>query len=292
MAQLYVTSPGPGEGKTAVAAGLLQVLGNRGVQSYGRLGDAAHPDAGFVRSALGLLQSDAPSIVEGDGAAPAGSQTLVVAAFGGEKTIERVRSLAAGSLGVIVNAVPSAQGRYIERSLRPALEAAGVRLLGVLPEERALRAARVGDLAAFLGGEVVAGHDFLDNEFQSVMIGAMSHQGSSAISYFMRMDRKIVVTGGDRIDVHLGALGTPTEAIILTGGYGPDPVVVERAEAENTPIISVLAETPDTMERIGEFLRAARFGQQSKVAAMADLLRQHVDLEPIERALGLQAAAV
>lgn len=249
MATLHVTSK-PGAGKSAVAAGLRVLLG---------------PGA---------------QIVEGEG-----SPQLVVAAYRGDQTLDGV---AGTPIGVILNQVPTPAGRIVEREIRPALQARGIPLLGVIPEERALRSARVGDLAEFLGGEVIAGHDSLDNEFQSLMIGAMSHQGATTVPYFMRMEKKIVVTGGDRIDIHMGALRTPTQAIVATGGYAPDPVVIERAEAENVPIVAVLPETPEIVERVGQFFEQSRF-RETNAAAMADLIRQHVDLAPIRSALGQQA---
>lgn len=253
MPTLYVTSPRPGAGKSALVAALRRALG-----------------------------APEDSIVEGDG-----TPRLVVAAYRGDRTLE---GLPNGAIGVILNQVPTAGGRVVERLLRPQLETAGPKLLGAIPEVGALRAARVGDLAEFLGGEVVAGRAFLDNEFQSVMIGAMSHQGSTALPYFLRMEKKVVVTGGDRIDVHLGALGTPTQALVATGGYAPDPVVVERAEAEGTPIIVVLPETPDVVDRIGVFLEQARF-RETDTATMLELVKQHVDLGPISSVLGRRAAA-
>lgn len=249
---LHVTSPGAGEGKSAVAAGLKRLLGQ--------------------------------DVREGEG-----SPRVVVAAYRGERTAERLKAVT-GAVGVILNMVPIAQNRYVERELKPAVEASGLRVLGQLPEDRSLRGSAVSGLAEYLHANVVAGNDFLDNEFQSVMIGAMSHQHATTLPYFQRMDKKIVVTGGDRIDIHMGALGTPTAALVLTGGYHPDPVVVERAEAENVPILEVLPETPDTLEQIGRFLNQLRF-VDSNAGVVADLLRQHVDLEPIRAALGEAAAA-
>src|SRR5262249_47256322 len=149
-----------------------------GLKGYERAGDAG--DHGAFFDGLGARAGQVPGIIEGEGPASAGTPSLVVMAYRGEKTLERAQELGgASALGAILNMVPVQQMRYVERELRPALEATGLKVLGVLPEERALRAARVGDLAQFLSGEVVAGADFLDNEFQSVMIGAMSHQGGT-----------------------------------------------------------------------------------------------------------------
>jgi BioD-like phosphotransacetylase family protein len=286
MTALSICSPQRGDGKTTVAGGLLSLLGRRGLAGYRREGDGA--DAAFLRSALGLAPAaGGHEVVEAEGPDAAGGARLIVSAFRGDRTVEEARACADGrpTLGVIVNAVPTAQGRYVERELRPALEAAGLKVLGALPETRALRGHTALELAQFLQGGVIAGRDYLDNVIESYMIGAMSHIGSSGVPYFERFENKAVVTGGNRIDVHLSALGTRCQAIVLTGGFDPDPVVVERAEAEACPLIQVGEETPEVMDRIGAFLREVRFRHPGKVPVAADLLRQHVDLGPIEAAI-------
>lgn len=286
MTALSICSPQPGDGKTTVAGGLLSLLGGRGLAGYQRDGGGA--DAEFLRSALGLAPAPGQhEVVEVDDRTAAGGPRVVVTAFRGQRTVEDARSCADGAstVGVIVNAVPTAQARYVERVLRPALEAVGLTLLGTLPETRALRGHTALELAQFLRGGVIAGQDYLDNVIESYMIGAMSHIGSSGVPYFARFENKAVVTGGSRIDVHLAALGTQCQAIVLTGGFDPDPVVVERAEAESCPLIQVGDDTPEVMDRIGAFLRAVRFRHAGKVPVAADLLRQHVDLAPIEAAL-------
>jgi BioD-like phosphotransacetylase family protein len=288
MASLYVCSPRAGDGKTTVAAALLSVLGRNTPTSY------RGADAAFVKQALGLADGPTGSeIVEVEDAAAAGGARLIVAAYTGDATLEAARACASAgqTIGVILNMVPPAQTRFVERELRPQLEQAGLPVLGVLPELRALRGHTAAEVAQFLRGAVIAGQDYLDNVIESYMIAAMSHLGSSGVPYFERFQNKAVVTGGDRIDVHLSALGTPCQALILTGGYDPDPVVLERAESEACPLIQVADNTPQVMDAIGLFLRDVRMRHASKIPIAADLVRQHVDLAPIERALGLSAAA-
>src|SRR5438128_2014011 len=117
MASIVICSPRPGDGKTTVAAGLLNLLGRRGLGGYRREGgDGA--DAEFLRSALGLAPTaGASEVVEVDaGAALPGASgpRLVVSPFEGEKTLEATRACADGGppLGVIVNGVPAAQQRF------------------------------------------------------------------------------------------------------------------------------------------------------------------------------------
>jgi hypothetical protein len=301
MPALYVCSPQPGDGKTTVAAALLSLLGSR-APSYVRIGDAnPHRDAQLIKAAFGPAataeqMSLAPGVPVGNAIAetelpPANGTVLVVAAYRGDRTVDEVRACAgANSVGVIVTQVPTAQRRVVEREIAPAFEAAGPRLLGVLPETRALRGHTVAEVAATLDGDVRTAPDRLDNVIESYMIGAMSHLGASGVPYFERMQNKAVVTGGDRIDIHNAALSTPCQALILTGGFEPDPVMVERSEAEGCPMVIVAGETPEVMDRIGQFLRTIRFRRPEQVAIAADLLRNHVDLGPIESALGLAAA--
>jgi BioD-like phosphotransacetylase family protein len=301
MSALYVTSPGPGEGKTAVAAALLRLLGPA---SYRRRGEEGHPDAAFLAEhvvrppydALAVAPDDrpaaadgAPVVLEGEGPAPAGTPSLAVVGYRGEATAEAAGSLGrdANALGVVLNAVPAPQRDRVERAVGTELAALGTRLLGVLPEERSLRAATVAELAAFLGGEVLCAHDALDNLVESYMVGAMSHAG--ARPYFNRKQNKAVVCGGNRLDLHMAALATPCRCILATGGFDPDPVVLERAEAEGVPMVKLLGDTVSTMDRISAFLRQVRFRHEAKLGPFVELFRRHVDLDQIGRALGAAA---
>jgi BioD-like phosphotransacetylase family protein len=289
MPELTICSPRLGDGKTTVAVGLLSLLGRAGLSGYRRLG-ADGADAAFVQAAFGLASSGhSAGLIEAD--APLG-QTLVVAAYRGAGTVAEARGCAgSGAIGAILTQVPAAQVRYVERELRPALAAAGLPLLGALPEERALRSHTAAELAAYLDGNVLTARESLANPIESYMIGAMSHIGASGVPYFERMETKVVVTGGDRIDVHLAALGTLCQAMVLTGGYHPDPVVIERAEAEECPLIQVGEDTPEVVDRISQFLRKVRCRHAAKVPIAARLVEQCVDLAPIEAALGVRRAA-
>ncbi|HEY3078853.1 MAG TPA: DRTGG domain-containing protein [Chloroflexota bacterium] len=304
MSWLYVTSPGPGEGKTAVAAALLRLLGP---SSYRRVAQCEHPDAAFLAGFVGappndaltvgaadpsVEPTDAPSIVEGEPPAPAGLATLAVVGYRGDGTVVAARALAEGAnvVGIVLNAVPTAQRDLVARVVEPGLASLGLSVLGVLPEERALRAATVAELAAFLEGEVICAPEARGNLIESYMVGAMSDV--SGVPYFNRKQNKAVVCGGNRIDVHMAALATPCRCIVATGGYDPDPVVLERADAEGVPIVRLVPDTVSTMDRISAFLRTVRFRHEAKVAPFVELFRRHVDLSPIERVLHAPAPAV
>ena len=284
MSGLHVTSPGPGEGKTAVAAALVRLFGPRG---YEREGGADHPDQRFM--AEHTPAADEPALSEGE-SPRTGRPSLAVVAYRGDATAETLREIVRRDrpIGAILNAVPDAQRRLVEREIVPVLAELGVPLLGILPETRALRAASVGELAAFLDGTVMTAPDALGNLVENYMLGAMSHV--SGLPYFNRKENKAVVTGGDRLDVIMSALGTPCRCIIATGGFDPDPVLLERAQAEEVPIVKVGEDAVVTLDRIATFLRGVRFHHEAKIEPFVELFRRHVDLGALERALGSSAA--
>ena len=70
-----------------------------------------------------------------------------------------------------------------------------------------------------------------------------------------------MIVGGDRAEIILTALDTPTVAVVLTGNYVPSPAVLERAEEAGVPLISVETDTvtaADGLRRL--FGRLARQG--------------------------------
>ena len=98
------------------------------------------------------------------------------------------------------------------------------------------------ELAEVLGGEILQDYErgypepveteeteskYPSEERQELIenfsIGAMNVE--QALTYFRRIPRKAVITGGDRADIQLAALETDTVALVLTGNLFPAPVV-------------------------------------------------------------------
>ena len=90
----------------------------------------------------------------------------------------------------------------------------------------------------------------------------------------------------------MAALATPCQCLVATGGYDPDPVVLERAEADDVPIVRLVADTVSTMDRISDFLPAVRFHHEAKLAPFVELFQRQVERARIERVLGAHAPAV
>jgi BioD-like phosphotransacetylase family protein len=69
------------------------------------------------------------------------------------------------------------------------------------------------------------------------MLGALALDGG--IYYYGKHTEKIVITRWDRPDLQMPALNTGCQGLILTGGSGPIPYVLNRINELKTPVAVV-----------------------------------------------------
>ncbi len=310
MPALYIASPGPGEGKTAIALGLAQGWQGRGKKiAYLRLGPSPEGDVSFAQR-LGLEAVSCPpaeveqaynrlaqgrDLVLIEGLVPEveaalkklrGRALLVLPFKGVERVGEAAGRLGEALVGAVLNAVPRSRMEKARKELVPALKGKKVAALGVLPEERALLAPSVADLAQYLGARVVLHQDRGEELVEAFMVGAMCLDPAPV--YFGRKEAKAVITRRDRPDILLGALQTPTRCLILTGGGEKvDPYVLQGADDKGVAVLLVEQDTPTTLERLEACLDGVRFRQEKKLPVLARLLQENLDLKALEQGLGL-----
>jgi BioD-like phosphotransacetylase family protein len=198
-------------------------------------------------------------------------------------------SAAFGNAGAVVNVVPEVHRWFVDQQVAPALAAQAIALFGVLPQDPALAAMTVRELAAYLGARVLVNeHEpAMDELFESIMFGSMSAEDAQA--YFSRKQNKLVVTRGDHPDVHLAALDTSTRCLLLCGGYPSYPFVLDRAEELGVPVLSVGAGMKETIARLDDLLEHALTSSVAKVERFERLLADRLDWAAVYRMLGLPA---
>ncbi len=210
---------------------------------------------------------------------PKDAKIIAVAAYPADLAEDAAtyKSLGAGLLGVVFNKVPQQLVDGVRELATAALEKAGVRLLGVLPEDRALLAITVGELADAVKGKILNNADNAAELVENYMLGAMVVD--SGLDYFARKDNKAAVIRHDRPDMQLAALETSTRCLVLANGTEP-PVynVMERAESRGIPVISTESGTADIVAAVEAALAAGRLGQAKKVSRLAELVGQHLDV--------------
>lgn len=157
----------------------------------------------------------------------------------------------------------------------PILTGAGYRVLGVVPRKQEIAAPTVAEFYEALGGELLAGSEYLDRLVEDVVVGSMTIE--SALQYLRRALNKAVITGGDRSDMALTALETSTSVLILTGGLYPDVSVLARAVEKQVPVILVHYDTFTAIERLHVVTRRIRPGDRESIQIARENVESYCD---------------
>jgi hypothetical protein len=191
-------------------------------------------------------------------------------------------------LGVLINDIPSDKLSMAQSMMQPFLERQGIPILGMLPSNELLRSVSVRELVNQLQAEVLCCKERLDLMVESLTIGAMNV--NSALEYLRKGINMAVVTGGDRTDIQMAALETSTQCLILTGHLPPQPIIIDRAEEVEIPILSVDLDTLTTVEIIDHTFGQVRLHEPIKVQCIKELMAEHFDIERLISQLGLEPA--
>ena len=185
--------------------------------------------------------------------------------------------------GIIFNSVTKWKTRELMKDFIPSLEARGVRVIGGVPEDRLLLTPTVGQLAAYLKADWIRGEDKASDLVEHFIIGG--NIMDSGVDYFGRVTSKAVIVRGDRPDIQLAALATPTTCLVLTGGHMPIEYVGYEAEQRDVPVIVVQDGTLDVGEALGGIQCEATVHHPKKVDRFLDLLQAHTDVDAISSGL-------
>ncbi len=217
------------------------------------------------------------------------ARVLLLARYESDQTVEEVL-LASELLGqrlaaVAFNYVPPEALDHVRTAVREYLEKRGIAVLGAVPRDELLASVTVRELAEQLGARILCCENKLDELIRHFVIGAMNV--ASAVKYFREMEGKAVITGGDRPDIQLAALQTPTKAIILTGNLHPSAVLVKRAQQVGVPMLLVAGDTLSTVERIESILGKLRVRERAKIERARELWEQNLDFEQLFAIMGV-----
>ena len=274
---LNVASLAPGDGKTSIIAALT-----RHFQSKGKTVDCSAPDS--IKALLGLSDSPPnpnpnPDILITESSDSQPDASLLVATFSRDLDPDAVKSaadaLGEGFQGVIINRVPTYGARAAETELKPGLEAAGLTVLGIVLESRALYGITVDDLISRLDARYALQLESGDALVEHVMVGANvldAEDFPAGPEYYAQRSNKAVIGRGDRPDFHWSAIDTPTRCVILTGNFEPIPYLLSKAEERQVPVAVVEKDTLDVMDALEDIFNGPALDSQAKLTAFTSLL--------------------
>ena len=186
----------------------------------------------------------------------------------------------------MINGLTRYLGTDARTRLLPSMESEGPVCFGIIPEDRRLLGVTVGQLAEHLNGRFIGGEQNTDAVVEYLMVGGMGMDPGEL--YFGSRENKAVIVRGDRPDVQMSSLTTPTACMVLTKDIEPIEYVKYEAEQEEVPIMVVETDTLTTMDALASLLGRARFDHPVKLSRFADLVQKHVDLKALYSELELE----
>ena len=217
------------------------------------------------------------------------ARVVIVVAYSNDLPGEKIASSAGKFgprlLGVVINQVPQSKMELIRTEMISMFDREGIKVLGVLPEERLLLGVSIAELAEHLQATFLCCPEASGELVGNVMIGALSVD--SGADYFNRKADKVVIARGSRPDIQLAALATPTKGLILSEDIAPIPQVLIWAEDKGVPILLSKQDTLPTVAEVEETILQARFRQEKKIGILGEILEQHFDFNTLYQGLGL-----
>lgn len=247
---------------------------------------ASSPAINDIRVALAKVSSGKDTvIVEGptdskEIAAALGAKVILVAKYERDlnenELLAAARSYGADLIGVIINAVPAVSIRLAKSDTAAYLEKEDIKVLAVIPEDRAMLGVTVKDVANHLGAKVFQGEEHTGNFVESFMVGALTLD--PAVDYFAQCDRKLVISRFDRPDIAWCALETSTAGLLLTSGGNPIAYVSDKAKAFDVPIITVQKDTVATAAALEDLFSKVGVHYKEKAERAKELFASHANL--------------
>lgn len=301
MVTIFVTSLSAGAGKTAICAGIgKQLISQSKKVGYIRpsTGTPSTDDASFMKEVLSLPESSNTMagnedvvLVEGMGAGvpqTASAKVVLVVTYTeltDDKVIATYKSFGQQMAGIVINKVPVSQLSRVRSEESASLNKAGVRVLGILPEDRTLMTFSISELAKLIDGQVLNSSEKSQELAVSFMLGAMTVD--SALPYFNRMTNKVAVIRSERPDMQMAALQTSTRALVVTGTSKMIPQVQNLAEDKHVPVISTKYDCTTVTSRLEEGIVKTRFHQKNKLARLMELMSQGFDFHLLSKTAGV-----
>ena len=199
-------------------------------------------------------------------------------------------------VGFVVNRVPADELEEFRARVDTRTDAP----IWFMVEEPALGHVTMGDLAAELGAEVIAGDaEAMTRDIHRIVVAAMT------LPHLMRRlePHALLVTPGDRADVILMAEAAqfssgypPIAGLLLTGGYRPDDEVLRLTHGlgeSSLPILLTERDTYETVDLVSRARGSLESGDERRLATGLRLFEDSVDFDNlVERVRSTRSSTV
>ena len=187
-------------------------------------------------------------------------------------------------IGVVANKVAPDKLEQTRDYLTKALQRQGLELLGVIPYTCRLTWPNIGNIAEFLGAEVLNGEDHLTNEVAEIVVGAMTPH--NAVQFLT--NGSLLIVPGDRDDIVLAAVtmellrkDLKISGIVLTGDLRLAPQILDLVCRTHIPLLAVKLPTYDTASKINDITVKIMEMDTDKIQLVTALVKKYVDVDKL-----------
>ena len=303
MVTLFITSISKGAGKTAICAGLGSHLKNSGkkIGYFAPSGETSGTDAAFIHEVLSLAEARETTfenvargkdimLVEGMESSVVdklNAPTILIARYDEIDSLTGLVKKYKHLAGIIINKVPVSQLKKVRTETVAILKNAGVKVFGVLPEDKSLMTITISELARLVDGKILNNPEKGEDLVENFMLGAMTFD--SGLSYFGRKANKAAIVNSERPDIQMAALATQTRVLVLYGNSNPQiaaPVEIHAAQ-KKIPILTTGLEAEAITNRIEKMLSEEKFDEKTKVPRIVAMMSQSIDYAELYKTAGI-----
>jgi BioD-like phosphotransacetylase family protein len=182
--------------------------------------------------------------------------------------------------GVIINKCDDNDKFRLEDQGLQVLMKAGIEVLGILPRQPLLNLIDIDLILNKLNAKLVAGTEGEMRPVETILIGALTADQAMKTSKF-HTENKLIITGGDRLDLIFASLGEGTAGIVLTNNILPHPKVIAKADEMNIPVMSVPMDTFTTATAVHHIIAEIRPEDEEKKTLIKEMAAQKLDMDKI-----------
>lgn len=189
-------------------------------------------------------------------------------------------------IGIVANRVLPEQAEDVRALLKVQLP--GDIISAVIPADKALQNPTMGDIYQKLGGNILFGKEYLTNQVDNFVTGAM--QVPNFLSFIK--ENVLIVTPGDRGDIIIASLQANLSSsypkvagILLTAGVIPEEPVMRLIEGSQliVPIISMETGTFETTTNVATVKARITKDNDKKIQLAIDSFNKFVDIAALDK---------
>jgi BioD-like phosphotransacetylase family protein len=197
-------------------------------------------------------------------------------------SLENSKKLGLRLMGIILNKALKNPVVQKQNTVLQDVEKSGIKLLGIIPEDRILMSMSVNDLAESIQGKILNNPEMAGEIIENFMLGSSTFDRGPA--YYNRKNNKAVIIWGERpgfrkaalAGLQSAALQTSLKCLVISNNGTPIPAATQKAEEKKVPVISAAGDLKSLITLIENGLNNLKFNQMNKIPRLVEIMSRNL----------------